>query len=58
MRKLGLLSVTFRSLPYQRIIELAVKAGLDGIEWGGDEHVPPGNLKLAQEIGQAYDAGQ
>jgi len=26
-------------------------AGLDGIEWGGDVHVPPGSLALAQEVG-------
>lgn len=53
MRPTGLLSVTFRSLPFERIIELTVKAGLDGIEWGGDIHVPPGELKLAERIGQA-----
>ncbi len=53
MRPTGLLSVTFRSLPFERIIELAVEAGLDGIEWGGDVHVPPGDLKRAERIGQA-----
>ncbi len=53
MRPTGLLSVTFRSLPFERIIELTVQAGLDGIEWGGDVHVPPGKLKLAERIGQA-----
>ena len=53
MRPTGLLSVTFRSLPFERIIDLTVQAGLDGIEWGGDVHVPPGELKLAERIGQA-----
>ena len=53
MRPTGLLSVTFRSLPFERIIELTAEAGLDGIEWGGDVHVPPGELKLAERIGQA-----
>ena len=53
MRPTGLLSVTFRSLPFERIIELTSEAELDGIEWGGDVHVPPGELKLAERIGQA-----
>ena len=53
MRPTGLLSVTFRTLPFERVIELARQAGLDGIEWGGDVHVPPGELKLADEIGRA-----
>ena len=58
MRHTGLLSVTFRHLPFERIIELAVEAGLDGIEWGGDVHVVPGDLKAAECIGQATrDAG-
>ena len=53
MRPTGLLSVTFRSLPFERIIDLTVQAGLDGIEWGGDVHVPPGDLKRAERIGRA-----
>ncbi|MBQ6472456.1 MAG: sugar phosphate isomerase/epimerase [Victivallales bacterium] len=58
MRATGLLSVTFRSLPFERIIELTVQAGLDGIEWGGDVHLPPGELELAARIGQmTLDAG-
>ena len=58
MRATGLLSVTFRSLPFERIIELTVQAGLDGIEWGGDVHLPPGELDLATKIGQmTLDAG-
>ena len=58
MRQTGLLSVTFRSLPFEQIIRLAVTAGLDGIEWGGDVHVPPGDLRLAEKIGAtARNAG-
>ncbi len=53
MRPTGLLSVTFRNLPFEQIIDLTVQAGLDGIEWGGDVHVPPGELKPAERIGQA-----
>ena len=52
MRPVGLLSVTFRALPFERVIELARQTGLDGIEWGGDVHVPPGELKLAEKIGR------
>jgi len=53
MRPTGLLSVTFRRLPFERIIELTAEAGLDGIEWGSDVHVPPGDLKQAEKIGKA-----
>ncbi|NDC87712.1 MAG: sugar phosphate isomerase/epimerase, partial [Bacteroidetes bacterium] len=49
--KTALLSITFRSLQAERIIALAAQAGLDGIEWGGDVHVPPTNLAHAQRIG-------
>jgi sugar phosphate isomerase/epimerase len=38
---LGLTSITFRSLDAEKIIALVRDAGLDGIEWGGDIHVPP-----------------
>ena len=58
MRQTGLLSVTFRNLPAEKIIELTTQAGLDGIEWGGDVHVVPGDLYTADKIRQAtLDAG-
>lgn len=58
MRATGLLSVTFRKLSVEQIINLTVQSGLDGIEWGGDVHVLPGNLKRAEEIQRAtVDAG-
>lgn len=47
----GVTSVTFRQLPAAEIIELAAKAKLDGIEWGADIHVPPGEVALARRIG-------
>ncbi len=54
----GLTSITFRKLPANEIIDLVVRAGLDGIEWGGDVHVPPGDERLAREVGVATrDAG-
>lgn len=46
----GLVSVTFRKLSPQEIINLVVKAGLSGIEWGGDVHVAHGNIKQAREV--------
>lgn len=56
--KSGLTSVTFRDLEPEQIIQLAADAGLDGIEWGGDIHVPPGDFDRAQAIGKATrDAG-
>lgn len=45
---IGLTSVTFRGLNVETIVELAVQAGIDGIEWGGDIHVPVGDLKAAR----------
>lgn len=48
--KTGLVSVTFRKLTPKNIISLVKQAGLEGIEWGGDLHVPPGDPQLAREI--------
>jgi hydroxypyruvate isomerase len=50
MIKTGLTSVTFRKLPAEEIVRLAQQAGLQGIEWGGDVHVPHGSLQLAREV--------
>jgi 3-dehydroshikimate dehydratase len=56
--RLGLVSVTFRKLPVLEIISLVRENGLSGIEWGGDVHVPHGDLKKAQEVSkQMHDAG-
>ncbi len=53
MLSTGLVSISFRKLKTDEIIELVKKAGLNGIEWGGDIHVPHGDLKIAQEVGDA-----
>lgn len=37
----GTTSVTFRKYGIRKVVALAGKAGLKGIEWGGDVHVPP-----------------
>lgn len=58
MIKTGLVSVTFRKLSPEEIIKLVVKAGLDGIEWGGDIHVPHGDIAKARDIAKkTKDAG-
>lgn len=46
----GLVSVTFRKLSPEEIIALAAKSHLKSIEWGGDIHVPPGDLARASRI--------
>ena len=54
--KTGLVSVSFRSLSPNQIIALTVEAGLDSIEWGGDIHVPPGNMENAVQAGECTRA--
>lgn len=54
----GIVSVTFRQLTPSEIITLVTRAGLDGIEWGGDVHVPHGDLAQARQVRQqTLDAG-
>lgn len=54
----GLCSVTFRQLDVDRVIAAAVAAGLEGIEWGGDVHVPNGDRDRAREVAaRCRDAG-
>jgi 3-dehydroshikimate dehydratase len=54
----GLVSVTFRALDPAGIVALAVEAALTGIEWGGDIHVPHGDLATARRVGaMTIDAG-
>jgi len=50
MVKTGLVSITFRSLSVEKIIQLVSQAGLDAIEWGGDIHVPHGDVVRAQQV--------
>lgn len=52
MIKTGLVSVTFRQLSAEEVIQTAKTAGLQGIEWGGDVHVPAGDVERAKQVGQ------
>lgn len=54
----GLVSITFRRLAPGEIISLVKQGGLAAIEWGGDVHVPHGDVRLAAEVGRmTRDAG-
>lgn len=48
--KVGLVSISFRKHSPDRILQAAAKADLQLIEWGGDVHVPHGDLQTADEI--------
>jgi hypothetical protein len=54
----GLVSVTFRKLTPPQIVELVSLGRLVGVEWGGDVHVPHGDLARGEEVGRmTRDAG-
>lgn len=54
----GMLSVTFRKLSVEKIVELSAQAGLDVIGWGGDIHVPHGETAVAAATARmTADAG-
>lgn len=46
--KTGLVSISFRKKSKSELIKASREAGLDYIEWGGDVHVPMGNVKVAR----------
>ncbi len=46
----GLVSITFRRLSAEDVAVLLAKSGLRGIEWGGDVHVPHGDLRRARDV--------
>jgi sugar phosphate isomerase/epimerase len=56
--KAGLCSVTFRNRSPADIVQLASRAGLDCIEWGGDVHVTHGDVVAAQRVARlTHEAG-
>ncbi|MBK5288667.1 MAG: TIM barrel protein [Acidimicrobiia bacterium] len=52
----GLCSVTLRAVPVDEVARVAGECGLAGIEWGGDVHVPPGDLVAAARAREATRA--
>jgi sugar phosphate isomerase/epimerase len=48
--RIGLCSVTFRSLSPTDVVLAAADAGIHGIEWGADVHVPPGRTEVARDV--------
>ncbi len=56
--KPGLVSITLRQKSPQEIIRLCQETDLQGIEWGGDVHVPHGDLAKARQVRRwCEDAG-
>jgi 3-dehydroshikimate dehydratase len=56
--KAGLVSITFRQMKPVDIVRLVQAAGLEGIEWGGDIHVPHGDVATAKAVSAMMaDAG-
>lgn len=54
----GLVSITFRQLTPGELVRLVAESPLRAIEWGGDVHVPTGNLANARAVAaQTRDAG-
>ena len=54
----GLVSISFRKLSPQQIIEAVKAAGLQCVEWGSDVHVPVGDAALADLVAKkTADAG-
>lgn len=47
----GLVSITYRQCSPAQIIALCTENGLSAIEWGGDIHVPHGDIENAVRIG-------
>lgn len=46
----GLCSITFRHLPATEIVALAAQEGIEGIEWGADVHLLPGDTAGAEKL--------
>ena len=48
--KTGLVSISFRNKSIKELIKASKESGLEYIEWGGDVHIPMGNIKLARQV--------
>ena len=49
MNKTGVVSISFRKYSKEEIAEYTKRAGLDSVEWGGDVHVPHGDITEAEK---------
>ena len=49
MNKTGIVSISFRKYSKEEIARATKDAGLDSIEWGGDVHVPHGDIDEAKK---------
>ncbi len=45
----GLVSISFRPMSVEEIVSASATVGLDSVEWGGDVHVPAGNVSVAKD---------
>ena len=50
MVKAGICSVTLQKQSVEEVLEVAVRAGLQGIEWWGCGHVPHGDIDCARRV--------
>ncbi len=48
--------MTLRGLPVEEVVAVAAGAGLECIEWGGDVHVPAGDVEAARRAREATEA--
>ncbi len=46
----GLVSITFRQLTAEQVIKIVKESDQQAIEWGGDIHVPHGDIMRAREV--------
>ncbi|WP_116950807.1 sugar phosphate isomerase/epimerase family protein [Jiangella endophytica] len=49
----GLVSITFRQLGVDDVLGVMRRAGLAAVEWGGDVHVPTGDVAVAKRTAKA-----
>ena len=52
----GLVSITYRQLTPEQIITVCRETGLSAVEWGGDVHVPHGDLTTAAQVAKMTHA--
>ncbi|WP_199700563.1 sugar phosphate isomerase/epimerase family protein [Jiangella rhizosphaerae] len=51
--KTGLVSITFRQLGVDAVLDVMRRAELSAVEWGGDVHVPAGDVAAAKRTATA-----